>query len=213
MNMSFMSKSDKRWIDHLLQNERKLWNRGMVNIAGIDEAGRGPLAGPVVAAAVIFPPEIFIPGIDDSKKLSPKRRDELFWKIKKQALTVATGIVDEQEIDRINIYQATIKAMSSAVQKLSRAPDHLLIDGLTLPESDYNQTGIKGGDGCCFSIASASIVAKVTRDNIMIDYHKKFPEYNFFSNKGYGTKEHVAAIRKYGRCKIHRSSFTIKGWG
>lgn len=212
MNKSSVSKSDLKWIDYLLQYERKLWNQGILNIAGIDEAGRGPLAGPVVAAAVIFPPDTCIPGINDSKKLSSKQREKLFSQIKKQAITVATGIVDEKEIDRINIYQATLKAMYAAVDKLTRAPDHLLIDGLTLPESDYNQTGIKGGDGCCYSIASASIVAKVTRDNIMIDYHKEYPEYNFFSNKGYGTKEHVTAIRKYGRCKIHRTSFTIKGW-
>ncbi|MFO7891984.1 MAG: ribonuclease HII [bacterium] len=212
MKENLCNTNDEKWIEHLLQYERKFWNQGILNVAGIDEAGRGPLAGPVVAAAVIFSPDIFISGINDSKQLSSKRREDLFWKIKDKAITVATGIVSEKEIDKINIYQATLKAMRIAVGKLNRSPDHLLIDGLTLSESSCDQTGIKGGDGRCFSIASASIVAKVTRDNIMIDYDKKYPEYNFFSNKGYGTKEHVAAIRKYGRCEIHRASFTIKGW-
>ena len=212
MKDSTLINHEKLRIRKLLDYERKLWNQGICNIAGIDEAGRGPLAGPVVAAAVVFPPDIFIEGINDSKKISSRRREKLFQKIKERAITVATGIVNEKEIDRINIYQATLQAMRKAVEKLNKNPDHLLIDGLTLPDDCYNQTGIKGGDGLCFSIASASIIAKVTRDKIMINYHKKYPEYNFASNKGYGTKEHVEAIRKYGRCEIHRSSFSIKGW-
>lgn len=212
MKESIFFDQEKLRIGKLLDFERKLWNQGLFNIAGIDEAGRGPLAGPVVAAAVVFPPDIFIAGIDDSKKLTSQKREELFYKIEDQSIAVATGIVNEKEIDRINIYQATLQAMRTAVQKLNKHPDHLLIDGLTLPEDCYDQTGIKGGDSLCFSIASASIIAKVTRDKIMIDYHEKFPEYNFASNKGYGTREHVEAIRKYGRCEIHRISFSIKGW-
>ena len=212
MKESIDNNQEKLRISKLLDYERKFWDQGLFNIVGIDEAGRGPLAGPVVAAAVVFPPDIFIEGINDSKKLSSKRREKLFQKIQDRALAVTTGIVHEKEIDEINIYQATLKAMRTAVQKLDKHPDHLLIDGLILPEQGYNQTGIKGGDGLCFSIASASIIAKVTRDKIMLNYHEKFPEYNFASNKGYGTKEHVEAIRKYGRCAIHRNSFSIKGW-
>jgi len=210
-NSIFINTEEKR-IWNLLHYERKFWEQGIFNIAGIDEAGRGPLAGPVVAAAVIFPQDIYISGINDSKKLSPKQREKLYNKITKSAISVQTGIVDEKEIDRINIYQATLKAMRIAISKLNKYPDHLLIDGLTLPDKCYKQTGIKGGDRYCFSIASASIIAKVTRDRIMIDYNRKFPEYNFASNKGYCTKEHVEAIKKYGRCDIHRESFTVKGW-
>ncbi len=212
MQSKVNNKKEKQRIQSLLHYEKRLWGQGIFYVAGIDEAGRGPLAGPVVAAAVIFPPDIFITGIKDSKKLSSKRRTKLFHEIKERAMTVAIGIVDEKEIDRINIYQATLKAMRMAVEKLNKHPEHLLIDGLTLPENHYNQTGIIGGDELCFSIASASIVAKVTRDRIMIDYDKKFPEYNFASNKGYGTKQHVEAVRKYGKCEIHRKSFTIRGW-
>jgi len=212
MKGSMFINEEERRIRDLLQYERYYWDQGLLYVAGIDEAGRGPLAGPVVAAAVIFPPDIYISGINDSKKLSSKQREQLYNQITEKAVSVQTGIVDEKEIDRINIYQATLKAMRIAISKLNKYPEHLLIDGLTLPENFYKQTGIKGGDRCCFSIASASIIAKVTRDRIMIEYHRKFPEYNFASNKGYGTKEHVDAVKQYGRCDIHRTSFTIKGW-
>jgi len=206
-----MAVEEKR-IREMLCYEQKLWDRGVEFVAGVDEAGRGPLAGPVVAAAVIFPQNIFIAGINDSKKLSSIRREELFHVIQKKALSFAVGIVDEKEIDRINILRATFKAMRMAIGGLSVHPDHLLIDGRPLPEKIYPQTAIIKGDQKSFSIAAASILAKVVRDQIMIKYDKDYPQYGFARHKGYGTKQHVKAIREYGPCEIHRKSFKIKGW-
>ncbi len=196
----------------MLHYEQKLWNSGLEFVAGVDEAGRGPLAGPVVAAAVIFPQDIFIAGINDSKKLSSSRREELLEIIQRKALSFAVGIVDEKEIDRINILRATFKAMRMAIGSLSIHPEHLLIDGGPLPEKIYPQTAIVKGDQKSFSIAAASIVAKVVRDRMMVKYDKEYPQYGFARHKGYGTKEHVNAIRKYGPCEIHRRSFKIRGW-
>lgn len=210
INIKYQQERDR--IFKMLSYERKFWNMGKKYIAGIDEAGRGPLAGPVVAAAVVFPHDIFIAGINDSKKLSSKKRETLFTEIIEQAVAVETGIVDEKEIDEINIFQASLKAMRMAVGSLQIKPDHLLIDGFRLPENFYDQTGIKGGDKKCFSIAAASIVAKVTRDRIMVIYDKKYPEYGFAKHKGYGTKNHVEVLRKLGKCEIHRNSFKVKGW-
>ena len=181
-------------------------------MAGVDEAGRGPLAGPVVAAAVIFPSDVFIDGIDDSKKLTPQKREALFLLIQQEALAVATGMVSEKTIDRINILQASYEAMRKAIEGLSVHPEHLLIDGHELPEKSYPQTAIVGGDGKSFSIAAASIVAKVTRDHMMTAFDNMYPQYGFARHKGYGTKQHVEAIRTYGPCEIHRKSFRIKGW-
>lgn len=186
--------------------EMEIWAKGKTP-AGVDEAGRGPLAGPVVAAAVILPERFDIPGLDDSKKLTHRQRVEVLERIISSALAFAVGIVHHEEIDRINILRASLQAMEIAVNTLERKPDFLLIDGnqktsLPIPQ----ETVIKGDSKCC-SIAAASIVAKVRRDELMDEYHDIYPEYNFRSHKGYPTREHLEAIRKYGPCPIHRRSF------
>jgi ribonuclease HII len=187
--------------------EEEIQAQGFRVIAGLDEAGRGPLAGPVVAAAVVLAPTKKMAGIDDSKKLSPKQREKFFSLILQQAAAVGIGIVDAREIDRLNILRASLKAMEQAVQNLPLSPDFLLIDGihsLTLPLA---QRAIPKGDQRCQSIAAASIVAKVTRDRLMLAYHDEYPQYNFARHKGYGTREHLQAIRQYGCCPLHRQSF------
>lgn len=176
-------------------------------VAGIDEAGRGPLAGPVVAAAVILPIQTDIPGINDSKKLSQKKREGLFDIIKEKSLSFAIGIVEPDEIDRINILNATLKAMYLAVSQLTPIPNALLIDGINKINMNLDQNTITKGDSKCLSIACASILAKVTRDKIMEEYDKIYYEYNFRKHKGYPTKEHLELIKRYGVCKIHRKTF------
>lgn len=178
-------------------------------IAGIDEAGRGPLAGPVVAAAVILRNFSDINGLDDSKLLAEKNRTALFDSILAMAKSVGIGIVEPLEIDRINILQATRLAMKSAVTRLQTKPDHLLIDGPIRLDLDCNQESIIKGDGKSVSIAAASIIAKVTRDRIMLDLDREFPNYGFCRNKGYGTREHQKALEIYGPCRIHRMSFRL----
>lgn len=195
-----------------LENETRLWKQGLIHIAGLDEAGRGPLAGPVVAAAVVFPPHTYIEGVNDSKKLSPKKRDELALKISKTAICVNTGIVHEREIDQINILQATYQAMRQAIKRLKVQPQHLLVDGYAIPNMQIAQTAIPQGDSQVFSIAAASIIAKVTRDQMMYEYDAMFPEYGFAKHKGYPTRQHVEAIAQFGPCPIHRESFKVKGW-
>ncbi len=186
--------------------EKKIWSHN-VWPAGIDEAGRGPLAGPVVAAAVILKKDTLIENLNDSKKLSPAKRKQVYEQIMKEALAVSLGIVEAEEIDRINILQATLKAMTIAVQKLTPKPGILLIDGKeTLPFS-VPQLSIIGGDSKCASIAAASIVAKVKRDSIMEELHEKYPQYNFAKHKGYPTKEHIRALKIYGPSPVHRMSF------
>jgi ribonuclease HII len=187
--------------------EGQCYEAGYRNIAGIDEAGRGPLAGPVVAAAVIFSRGWIDEEITDSKRLSPKKREELYAKILSGSRSVGIGVVDQGEIDRTNILQATLKAMEMAVRKLSPSPDYLLVDGIHGPPIHIPQRLIRGGDTISISIAAASIVAKVTRDRLMIEHHERFPQYNFARHKGYGTKEHLEAIRKFGYCEVHRMSF------
>jgi ribonuclease HII len=187
--------------------EKQARNRGFPFIAGIDEAGRGPLAGPVVAAAVIFPEKIRLDHLDDSKKLSPKRRKQLFGKIYEHAISVGIGIVDPIEIDRINILQASLRAMAMAVDNLCPGPDYLLVDGNFPIQSALPQECIKQGDARCVSIAAASVIAKVTRDAIMIWYDEEFPEFGFGKHKGYGTKAHCRAIQAFGCCRIHRKTF------
>jgi ribonuclease HII len=189
--------------------ERAARGRGYRLIAGIDEAGRGPLAGPVVAAAVILPPDYEDAKIRDSKTLSQRQRERLIEVIERDAVAIGIGVVEPQVIDTVNILQATLAAMTEAVLDLSNTPDYLLIDGINRIPVDLPQETIVGGDGRSISVASASIVAKVSRDRIMEIYHRQFPEYNFLRNKGYGTPEHLEAILKYGRCKIHRCSFRI----
>ncbi|WZL74825.1 ribonuclease HII [Clostridiaceae bacterium 35-E11] len=206
----------KRHNDYLAEQKRveKLWyyenqliRSGQEIIAGIDEAGRGPLAGPVVAAAVILPGNTFIEGINDSKKVSIKKREVLFETINNQALGIGVGIVDNHTIDKINILNATKKAMLQAIKNLPISPQHLLIDAVKLADIHIKQTSIVQGDSKSISIAAASIVAKVTRDRIMDAYHDKYPQYRFITHKGYGTKEHYHHIQCYGLTPIHRKSF------
>lgn len=187
--------------------ENEGYDKGYLHIGGIDEAGRGPLAGPVVAAVVVFKPNTKIEGINDSKKLSEAKRDELFDIIKEQALDYGIGIVNNNEIDEFNILQATYMAMKKAINCLEKAPDYLLIDAATIPGVDTPQKPIIKGDSKSISIAAASILAKVTRDSIMYQYDEMYPEYGFKSHKGYGTKEHYEAIEKHGITPIHRKSF------
>lgn len=177
------------------------------NICGVDEAGRGPLCGPVVAGAVILPKEYDILYINDSKKLSEKKREELYDEISEKALAWSVGIVSPERIDEINILQATYEAMRIAIQNLSIVPDILLNDAVTIPEVDIRQVSIIKGDAKSQSIAAASIMAKVTRDRIMAQYDMMYPEYGFSKNKGYGTKQHIEAIKEIGPCPIHRRTF------
>jgi ribonuclease HII len=190
--------------------EKLAYQKGFKLIAGIDEAGRGPLAGPVVAAAVIFPPDYKNGQINDSKQLSYRKREELYEIIKNNAVTVGIGVTDADVIDRINILQASLLAMREAVLELSTPPDFLLIDGLHKIHMPIPQKPLVKGDTLSISIAAASIIAKVSRDRIMEMYHRQFPQYNFLQNKGYGTKEHCNALREFGMCKIHRRSFHLK---
>ena len=189
--------------------ESKAREGGYRAVAGVDEAGRGPLAGPVVAAAVILPPGYEHPGINDSKKLSSRQRDRLYAIIQHDAVSIGVGLSEAPLIDRVNILQATLLAMREAVLELFPPPDFLLIDGLNRIDLATPQEAIIRGDSQSISIAAASIIAKVSRDRLMEMYHRQFPQYNFLRNKGYGTKEHRAAIVKFGRCKIHRRSFRI----
>lgn len=181
--------------------------QGYCRVAGIDEAGRGALAGPVVAAAVILAPGVTIPGVDDSKKLSPAKRDALFDQIREHALAVGVGFGDHLLIDRINILEATLAAMKEAVGKLSTPPDLLLVDGISKVPLAIRQRTIKGGDGASVSIAAASIIAKVTRDRLMAEYEGRFPGYGLAEHKGYGCASHMAAIARLGPCEIHRKTF------
>jgi ribonuclease HII len=187
--------------------EKKAYHKGFSRIAGIDEAGRGPLAGPVVSAAVIIPISLQIPGISDSKKLTPQKRDYLYEKIYDLAVSVGIGIVDPFEIDRINILQAALLSMAMAVENLAPQPDCLLIDGIFLISSPLPQEAIPKGDALSVSIAAASIVAKVTRDRLMKRYHQDYPQFGFCKHKGYPTKAHKKAIQQFGCCPIHRRSF------
>ncbi|RDY28781.1 ribonuclease HII [Romboutsia weinsteinii] len=187
--------------------ENEGYSKGYVYIGGIDEAGRGPLAGPVVASVVVFKPNTKIEGVNDSKKLSEAKRDELFDIIKEEALDYGIGIVNHEEIDEFNILNATYMAMKKAVNCLDKTPDYLLIDAATIPGIDIDQKPLVKGDSKSISIAAASILAKVTRDSIMYQYDEMYPEYGFKSHKGYGTKEHYEAIEKHGITPIHRKSF------
>ncbi len=176
-------------------------------IAGLDEAGRGPLAGPVVAAAVILAPDVMIPGVDDSKRISPKRRESLYLSIKKSAETFGIGLARATEIDAMNILEATRLAMIRAIAKMSKQPDYLLLDAITLPSLPIKQESIVKGDRLSHSIAAASILAKVTRDRIMNYWDRRFPQYGWGKNKGYGTQEHLKAIKAFGPTPLHRKTF------
>lgn len=198
-------------MDHApIKYEKELWNLSYRAVAGIDEAGRGPLAGPVVAACVILPTDVSIDGIYDSKKLSPKRREAVFEQIQKFALGIGIGYVDNETIDEINILNATKWAMKTAIETCSIEPDYLLLDAVELSNVNIPQRSIIKGDSLSQSIAAASIIAKVTRDREMEKMHRLYPEYGFDRHKGYGTKQHIEAIKVHGLSPIHRISFSQK---
>ena len=193
--------------------EQKYYNKGYKWICGVDEAGRGPLAGPVCAAAVILPENIDIPGLNDSKKLSDKKRRELYPLICEKAIAYGIAFADHREIDEINILQATYLAMERAISQLSQKPEIALIDGNRAKDFGIPVETVVGGDGRSASIAAASILAKVTRDNYMLEIAKTYPQYGFDIHKGYGTKVHYAALTEHGPCKIHRLTFLKKLYG
>jgi len=198
--------AERKRLALMWERERQLYSQGYQLVAGLDEAGRGPLAGPVVAACVILPPECDLPGLNDSKKLKAEERQRLAALIKEQALAWSVGVVDHQEIDRINILQATKQAMLAALGQMSRRPHYLLIDALQL-ETDIPQEGIIHGDSLSASIAAASILAKTFRDELMEAVDLLYPEYGFAEHKGYGTPRHYEALRRWGPCPIHRKTF------
>ena len=187
--------------------EHEAWARGYEIVAGVDEAGRGPRAGPVSVAAVILPHDLCLPKLNDSKKLSAKVREELFDEIQEKAIAVGTALIDAQTIDRVNIYQATINGMYEAIFSLQPEPQEVLIDAVPLENLPMASQSIIKGDAKSASIAAASIIAKVTRDRLMDEYDKIYPEYGFAQHKGYGTAQHIEALKKYGPCPIHRRSF------
>jgi len=193
----------------LRADEAAAWERGARFVAGVDEAGRGPLAGPVVAAAVVLPERLDIEGIDDSKKLTPARREELYPQILSRAVAVGVGSASEKVIDEINILNATFLAMREAVAALATRPDHVIVDGSAIDGLDVPQTAIPRGDERSAAIAAASIVAKVTRDRLLVEMDAAYPGYGFARHKGYGTPEHIAALARLGPCEIHRRSFGI----
>ena len=193
--------------------EHEAAREGFACVCGVDEAGRGPLAGPVCAAAVILPPDIQIEGLNDSKKLTDKKRRALYDVIVEQAASYGIAFADEQEIDEINILQATFLAMRRAFEKLTVTPDIALIDGNRAPGLSCRERTIVHGDALSASIAAASILAKVTRDRLMEDYDAQYPQYGFAVHKGYGTQRHYAALREFGACPIHRQTFLRKFYG
>ncbi len=193
--------------ENLWTYEKRAFARGFSKVAGVDEAGRGPLAGPVVSAAVILPVYFPVSGITDSKKLSPKKRERFYEDIYEHAVSVGIGIIDAAEIDRINILRASLLSMSIAVKNLYPPPDCVLIDGIYNIAVGFYQQSIANGDELSVSIAAASIVAKVTRDKLMERYDFEYPHFGFANHKGYPTKAHKEAIRKFGHCPIHRLSF------
>ena len=193
--------------------EHEAAREGFACVCGVDEAGRGPLAGPVCAAAVILPPDIQIEGLNDSKKLTDKKRRALYDVITEQAVSYGIAFADEQEIDKINILQATFLAMRRAFEKLTVAPDIALIDGNRAPGLSCRERTVVHGDALSASIAAASILAKVTRDRLMEEYDAQYPQYGFAVHKGYGTQRHYAALREFGACPIHRQSFLRRFYG
>lgn len=204
-----MREKEEKRLELLKAYEKNLHEKGVKYIAGIDEAGRGPLAGPVVVGVAIMKAESFIEGINDSKKISESKREVLYEKITDEAIAWSTGIINEDEIDEINVLNATKKALTEAISKLSVKPELILVDALEkIDTNSIPYTSIIKGDAKIYSISCASIIAKVTRDRIMRTYGKLYPEYGFESHKGYGTAKHIEAIKQYGLCPIHRRSFT-----
>ena len=196
-------------LNKLKEFEKKLYEDGVKYIAGIDEAGRGPLAGPVVIGCVIMKPESFIEYVNDSKKVSETKREMLYEKITNEAIAWSTGIVDEKEIDELNILNATKKALTDAIDKLEVKPDVILVDALDkIDTKGIRYISVIKGDAKIYSISAASIIAKVTRDRIMKEYDEVYPEYGFAGHKGYGTAKHIQAIKEHGICPLHRKTFT-----
>ena len=198
-------KTNKESIDNY-KYERELKEKGIKLIAGVDEVGRGPLIGPVVAAAVILPDNFKLDGLTDSKKLSEKKREQYYEIIKKEAISIGIGIISEKRIDEINIYEATKEAMKKAINNLNPKPEHILIDAMPL-DLDIPTTSVIKGDLLSLTISAASVIAKVTRDHMLYDIDKEYPMYDLKNNKGYGTKKHIEAIKEYGITKYHRLSF------
>jgi ribonuclease HII len=196
-------------LGHLLRRERELWASGARRVAGVDEAGVGPLAGPVVAAAVVFEAGVFVSGADDSKRLSPSRREALAAEIRERACSWSVAAVDPSEIDRLNVYRAGLEAMRRALEGLAVAPDHVLVDARRIPGIEIAQEPIVGGDRRCHAIAAASILAKTERDRLMAGLDRLYPGYGFADHKGYPTEAHREAIRRLGPCPEHRRSFTL----
>lgn len=203
-----MKEKEEQRLIKLKEIEEELYNSGTKCICGIDEAGRGPLAGPVVVAAAIMPRYSMIEGVNDSKKVSEKKREELYEIITNEAIAYGVGIIDQKEIDRINILNATKEGLTMAVKELSIKPDLIIVDALTkIDTNGIDYRSIVKGDAKCYSISAASIIAKVTRDRIMRQWDEVYPQYGFAKHKGYGTAEHIAAIKEYGLCPLHRLSF------
>ena len=203
-----MKEKELERLTNLKQIEEEIHNQGIEYICGIDEAGRGPLAGPVVVAACIMPRDSMIEGVNDSKKVSEKKREALYELITQEAIAWGVGIIDQQEIDRINILNATKEGLTTAIKSLEVKPDRIIVDALTgIDTVGIPYTSIIKGDAKCYSIAAASIIAKVTRDRIMRQWDEIYPQYGFEKHKGYGTKMHIEAIKEYGLCPLHRLSF------
>ncbi len=204
-----MKENEELRLKELKRQEDELRNRGFNMICGIDEAGRGPLAGPVVVASVIMPANSMIEGVNDSKKISEKKREKLYDQILEEAISYGVGIIGQDEIDEINILNATKKGLTMSLKELTVKPDLIIVDALThIDTMGIPYESIIKGDAKCYSISAASIIAKVTRDRIMREWDKIYPEYGFEKHKGYGTSAHIEAIKKYGLCPIHRKSFT-----
>jgi ribonuclease HII len=205
--MTAANRAEGQRLARLLTFERPLWDQGIERIAGVDEAGVGPLAGPLVAAAVILPRDLRPRGLDDSKKLDEPARDRLAAEVKAGALAWAVGVASPEEVDRLNPYQAGLLAMRRAVEGLAARPQHLLVDARRIPDVGVPQQGIVKGDSRSLSIAAASVVAKTTRDALMVEAEARWPGYGFARHKGYGAPEHLEALRRLGPCPIHRRSY------
>ena len=206
-----MKEKEEARLIELKKIDKEFFDKGVKYIAGIDEAGRGPLAGPVVVASVILPQDSMIEGVNDSKKISESKREKLYEIITKEAISYGIGIIYQNEIDEINILQATKKGLTEAIKQMDIKPNIIMVDALNgIDTLGIPYKSIIKGDAKCYSIAAASIIAKVTRDRIMREWDKIYPEYGFGSHKGYGTAKHIAAIREYGPCPIHRKTFITK---
>ena len=206
-----MKKKEYERLTKLKEIEKSVYNEGYEFICGIDEAGRGPLAGPVVVASVIMPKDSMIEGVNDSKKVSEKKREKLYDLITTEAISYGVGIISQDEIDEINILNATKKGLTNSLKELSTKPDIILVDALReIDTLNIPYRSVIKGDAKIYSIACASIIAKVTRDRIIREWDKVYPQYGFASHKGYGTAKHIAAIKEYGLCPLHRKSFTKK---